>query len=257
MKQRIPADVERLMWLVAENNDPQAIADFESRFPDLRYELAQRRRMVADIKHAKGGVVPTNEIPIPAFRPRAVRPSSSPRQVLVATALGLAALAVASYSITRLVTAPVTRPEPPPVVKTEVPSTPTGGGVIYKTPPTTQTTTGSTETNQLPQQTPETTGPRTEQPKTVKMSNTSLVAALKMIGAESGYNVDVAPGFEDQTVTLDYESATASQILKDLGLRYGFTAFDQGDGTIIIVPAVDDGHTPDSDLNGSQRKLGG
>lgn len=255
MKQRIPPDVERLMWLIAESNDPQAVTDFESRFPDYRYDLAQRRRMVADLKGAKGAK--SSEIPIPSFQPRAPRPAANPKQIWIAATLGLAALAVASYSITRWINTPVEKPTPPPVVKTGNNSFPDQGNVVYKPvqPSTADNHTGTAPNQaQTPVQNQEPVG---EQRKTVKMSNTSLVAALKLIGAESGYNVDIAPGFQDQKVSIDYEDTTPSEILKDLGRRYAFTAFDQGDGTIIIVPAVDDGSNPPSDPNGPPRHIGG
>jgi len=113
-----------------------------------------------------------------------------------------------------------------------------------------------------------TPGPSTVQPpttgtvhdleprKTLKLSNTSLVAELKMIGEMAGYRVEVAPGFPDQQVSIDYDGFTTSDMLKDMGQRFGFTPFDQGDGTIIIVPAVDAGSmNPDS--SGSNRRIGG
>lgn len=249
MKQRIPADVERLMWLVAESHDPSAVADFESRFPELKNELAQRRRMVSELKGAKGNN--STNVPIPVFHPRPTQSTPGGRQVLIAGIVGLAAVAAASYSVTKwYMTPPVVPPTPPPHVNTG-PLTPPDGSVVYK-PPT------KVEQHQ-PQQPPqEEISPESavEQPKTLKMSNTSLVAALKMIGAESGYSVEIAPGFHDQKVSLDYDNQTASAILKDLGIRYQFTAFDQGDGTIIIVPAVDHG-VPAGDDNGSNRAIGG
>jgi len=250
VKQRIPPDVERLMWLVAESHDPSAVADFESRFPELKQELARRRRMVSELKGAKGA-----SASIPVFQPRSTG-SQAPRtkQILIGGAFALAALAAASYSVTKWMLTPVPKPPVVTPVRTDSPMN-VVPPVVYKQP---QKQDNPAPVNQQPVQHPETTPTQSnvEQPKTVKMSNTSLVAALKMIGAESGYSVEVAPGFHDQKVTLDYENETASAIFKDLGMRYQFTAFDQGDGTIIIVPAVDHGG-PTGDTNGSDRQLGG
>lgn len=254
MKQRIPPDVERLMWLVAESSEPGATLDFQRRFPELSAELAQRKRMVADLKGAKN---PTAvEHAIPSFQPRnAVSMPSPNRGIWVVGAVAFAALAVASYSVTRWVTTPVPKPEPPPVVRTDIPTG--NGGVVFSPPkkeesPAPKTPEPSTANQQPTQQ----DVPRTEMPKSLKLSNTSLIAALKMIGSNAGYNVDVAPGFDDQTVSIDYVDYTTTEMLRDLGSRYHFTAFNQGDGTIIIVPAVDSA-PPAGDLNGSQRQIGG
>jgi hypothetical protein len=252
VKQRIPPDVERLMWLVAESAEPGAALDFQRRFPELSAELAQRRRMVADLKGAKNPIA--SEHAIPSFRPRsAVAMPQASRGIWLAGTVALAALAVASYSVTKWVANPVPKLSPPPVVRTD---NPTGdGGVVFgpKQIGTPEPKTPQPETvNQQPAQ----EVPRTEQAKSLKLSNTSLVAALKMIGSNAGYNVDVAPGFADQTVSIDYVDYTTTEMLRDLGSRYNFTAFDQGDGTIIIVPAVDTA-PPSDDLNGSQRHIGG
>lgn len=253
MKGRIPADVERLMWLVAESNDPQAIADFEQRFPDFRYELAQRRRMVSDLKGAKTGGIAS--VPIPAFKLRSQTRTAPPKQVWIATGFALAALAVASYSVTVWLNSAPSKLPAPPVVQTDTPKAP---NYVQYSPSQEQQIPPKVETPpQSPAPTPEPEPSTADRPKTVKMSNTSLVAALKMIGSEAGYSVEIAPGFQDQKVTLDYENATTSEILKDLGIQYTFTAFDQGDGTIIIVPAITDGPATTGSPNGPTRQIGG
>lgn len=246
MKLHIPQDVERLMWIVAESSDPSAISDFESRFPEFAAELAKRRRMVTDLKGAK--IPHTMETRIPAFRLREETRTPS-KGMWIVGGLAFGALVMATYSAIKISTY-----QAPVLPKVE----PVRTGVIENPPTTVFTPPARSETPTAPVQTPvpDPTPPTNEeQVKTLKLSNTSLIAALKMIGDMAGYRVDIAPGFEDQQVSVDYQ-ATTTEMLKDLGMRYGFTAFDQGDGTIIIVPAVDGGN-PISDGGSPSRRIGG
>ena len=235
MMSKIPSDVERLMWLVSESNDPQAVKDFEARFPQFAAELAKRRRMVSDLKGAKS-TASTESDRIPSFTPRPIPSSPAPRGVWIVGSLAAVALAFASYSIG--VWATKEPPKLPPVERVE-----TGMPTVPKTnvydPPT------EMRPNQV---TPQPTAPQPINPappanreplRTLKLSNTSLEAALKMIGEMAGYRVEIAPGFKDQQVSIDYTDVTTSNMVRDLGIRYGLTAFDQGEGTLIIVPATD------------------
>lgn len=250
MKSRIPQDVERLMWIVAESSDPKAIADFESRFPEFGPELAKRRRMVTDLKGAK--TVQPTETRIPAFHLRNNSAAPAPKGMWIVGGIALAALSVAAYSVTMKSHPPVL-PKVEPVNMAPIENPPT---TVY-TPPKQPT---QPQTQQPPFQNPTSPQPQVnnqDQPKTLKLSNTSLLAALKMVGEMAGYRVDIAPGFEDQQVSIDYVQTTTSEMLKDLGMRYGFTAFDQGDGSIIIVPAIDGGNPIGDPGNDPPRKIGG
>ncbi|MCC7229031.1 MAG: hypothetical protein IT203_01460 [Fimbriimonadaceae bacterium] len=248
MKQRIPPDVERLMWLVAESHDQDALRDFERRFPGLKGELETRRRMVNDLKGAKGHSHLESRIPV--FTPKAEPASSARRGLWIAGGLAFAALAVASYSLTSYFNEPA--PKPPHVEPVVTQPVEPKNDVVY-TPPKLDPKPSVTPPNvAVPQESVDQTS---DAPKSLRLSNTSLVAALKLIGSNAGYNVEIAPGFEDQTISLDYADTTTTEMLRDLGLRYGFTAFDQGDGTIIVVPAVDSNPHP-GEPNGSQRRIG-
>lgn len=256
MKNKIPADVERLMWMVAESNDPSAIQDFENRFPAFGPELAKRRRMVSDLKHAKSNTSVADRIP--AFTPRETVASAPSRGTWVVASIALAAVAVASYSATSWITKekrPLPKPEPVITTPVVVPDT----TVRVPANPPVQTPPVQTPPTQVPQpwQAPVMADPPSNQEslKTLKLSNTSLIAALKMIGEMAGYRVEVAPGLPDQQISVDYDQVTTSEMLKDLGSRYGFTPFDQGDGSIIIVPAIDQA-PPGNDLNSSSRRIG-
>jgi type IV secretory pathway VirB10-like protein len=86
-----------------------------------------------------------------------------------------------------------------------------------------------------------------EKPQSFKVKGADLTAALTMLGAEAGVQIVVAPGMGKRKVDADYENVPLSEILSDLGRRYGFTPFDQGDGTIIVVPARDSATASGSD----------
>lgn len=249
MKHRVPSDVDRLMWLVAESNDPKAIADFESRFAEFGPELARRRRMVSELKGAKSHVSIDHRIP--AFKPRVDAPTPIPKGMWIVAGIAFASLAFASYSVFRVNSTQGPIPKPEQVVTQPVETPDTNVYRPVETPPITDPIVKNPPPSVHP--TPSTSGQ--EMPKSLKLSNTSLIAALKMIGEMAGYRVEVAPGFQDQQISIDYDQITTSEMLKDLGLRYSFTPFDQGDGTIIIVPAVD--AAGGSDTNGSQRRIGG
>jgi hypothetical protein len=249
MRNRIPADVERLMWLVAESNDPAAIKDFETRFPTFAVELAKRLRMVSDLKHAKSNGPKIDRIPV--FTPRDLRPTPASRGNWIAGGVALAALAMASFSATTWLTK---KPEPlpkPEAVVTKPVDIPNQTVKVPVNPPQQAPIVPN------PRQEPVVSVPpsNNETLKTLRLSNTSLLAALKLIGEMAGYRVDVAPGLQDEQISIDYDQVTTSEMLRDLGSRYGFTPFDQGDGTIIIVPAVDQG-PPASSPNNSSRRIG-
>src|SRR5690242_17887642 len=101
----LPAEIERLMWLVAEGSDSRAIADFEARFPDLKHELSKRISMVRSLKSA-GKTVHTDHIPRFVPRVAAPRPMFG-RSMYIAFAVMLGALAFGSYSVTAWMNRPV------------------------------------------------------------------------------------------------------------------------------------------------------
>src|SRR5690349_8339480 len=92
---RIAPEVERLMWLVAENRDPKAIADFELRFPELKGELAKHMAMVSGLRTA-GKKTPPHSIP--RFVPRYAHVQRRPTGLYVALAFVLGAMAFGSYA---------------------------------------------------------------------------------------------------------------------------------------------------------------
>ncbi|MEQ1936076.1 MAG: hypothetical protein ABL962_19655, partial [Fimbriimonadaceae bacterium] len=71
---RIPADIEQLIWLIAESGDSSAAQEFEHRFPEYKFELNRRMSTVKSLKSSK----PTSVNGIPVFQPVLSRPQASP-----------------------------------------------------------------------------------------------------------------------------------------------------------------------------------
>src|SRR6185503_19630879 len=84
-----------------------------------------------------------------------------------------------------------------------------------------------------------------ERPQTVKFQRIGLASALKAIGAQCGLTLDIPADMPNDEIVVDYRGMTGLQILADMGQRFGFTAFDQGGGHVIVVPTRDD-NAPDS-----------
>lgn len=250
---RVPPEIDRLMWTLAEENNPGALDEFVRRYPIYREELARRRQAVSGLKTSRPAK-PASVKPIPRFTPKEhVRPARKldAAHYVVGT-LVLAALGLASYTFTSSLTSHPTPPAPAPVVRTDpvqVPPT-----VVQKFPesaPPVQTPAPQPETSP-----PKDNTPKYLQPQTLTIKAAKLHDALNLIGAQVGLNIVIAPGLPDPTVAVDYHDVTAVEMLADLGRRYHFTPFDQGDGSVVIYPTIDP-TDPAHAGPGNLRKLGG
>lgn len=236
----IPPEIDTLLWAVAEDESPRAGDEFVARYPKYAGELARRRKMVQGLKGGR----PTKAATIrsrPAFRPGPVRTQPIPRRTIVGVgALLLAAIAVASYTIATVATPSAKETPPPPIVKKDVPAV-TEPEVQYVVPPV-HNTPNPSGTEAPPHRDPNQSGPpRNERGQDFKVKGADLAGALAMLGAEAGVQIIVAPGMGKRVIDADYENVPLSEILKDMGEKFGFTPFDQGDGSIIIVPATESG----------------
>ncbi len=234
---RIAPDVERLMWLVAEGRDPRAIADFESRFPDLRLELAKHIAMVNGLKDA-GRKMPAHDIP--RFVPRyAESKPRNNRPLYVAFAFILAAVAFGTYAVTLYVTAPSpVRPTPPPAVQTSDPNIP-----VAAVPHSDQKTGPNPGVDVAPYQAPRITdldNPLLKKVK-LKVAHVPLTDALVMVCRLSNVTADIGPGLSKENVDLDYDGQSTIDILSDLGQKYGFTPMPDERGKVLIIPVRPDG----------------
>lgn len=247
---KIPPEIDQMIWTVAEQGNPNAETEFLRRYPLYREELLRRKAAVSGLKQSNPHSTPAAKA-VPRFVPREVpKAKPAPRLVLAVGLLGLLTLAVASYTITSMLTpSPVQHvvvPEPPTVVRTDP--------VVPYVPPVVQEDTHREAVNP-PLNTgtpPELVTPRYMRPKTLVVKKAGLVDVLKLIEGETGMRVVVAPGMPNPTVAVEYHDMTAMEMLQDLGQRYQFTPFDQNDGSVVVYPAVDD-----SAATGPVRRIGG
>ena len=62
---------------------------------------------------------------------------------------------------------------------------------------------------------------------------------LDEISRQSGLRLQLAPDMPNPDVQAFYDKMPALAILKDLGSRYGFSAFTQSNDQVLLVPATD------------------
>jgi hypothetical protein len=238
---RFPADLDALMWNVLDAK-PEAADELISRHPELAGELARRRVIVQRLKNSR----PESRADITA--PPPFRPSSAPAQpaigrstAIAVGALMLAALGVASFTASYMMT-----PQPA-VVVTPVRTGPPKQEPLVSTGPSHQEPVPSavTASDSAPSPESQFAENRMESPIAIQITGASLSSVLKAIAVQGRFEIVLAPGMtDDPTISVKYESISPKAILEDLGKRYSFTAYDQGDGSILVVPAVDDSKGP-------------
>jgi hypothetical protein len=231
---RVAPDLERLMWLIAEESDTAAMTEFGERFPELRGELAKRMSMVHALRVAgKTAAAPRESIP--RFAPP--KPSSgfrSDRVLWMAGAFAAVAVALGSYSLTSRLLGSPSLPDAPPAVERTVVHPPEGNPRVA-VPDSSAQELGPPA---MPGP-PEAIVRASERPRTIRMDGVPLLVALEAIASEAGMSLEIAPGMPNPEISVSYEGIGVVEILQDLGRRHGFTPFDQGTGSILVIPAVD------------------
>jgi len=244
----IPPAVDELMWLLAEQREPSAVESFLVRYPDLRPELLRRMRLVQEMKGLKAEIpVPSS---LPAFQPTASAPQRASRWwVAPVAAFGLLTAGYASFLVTRASVATSTpmpaQVQPAPPVTQTVPHPANVAPV-----PATQPHTSPVQTPQ--ESTPLILGPgdvapivkpnysdRLLKPVEVTAENLASQTVVNNILGQVGLRPVFGPGMTNELVNLEAHGVPASDALKELGEKAGFTFFDQQDGSVLILPAVD------------------
>ncbi len=237
---RPPRDLDELMWELAEGQNTLAIDQFCVRYPEYAPELRKRASMVKGLKRAKVVEAP-KPAQTPKFVPRAAPPKPSSWAVgwtagLVLAAVGAIAFAVAMFAFPNQ-NPQVKKVEPTQVVQSFPPEP-----VPEVTPPSpTSQNDPKLSTQPRPEDLPPVTEPVLDylKPTSVSLKGAKLTDAVRMVAAQGNLGVVVAPGFPEISVDINYEQMSPIEILQAMGRDYAFTAFDQGDGTVIVVPAVE------------------
>jgi len=232
---KIPADLDALMWTITEDNDMAAIDDFERRFPQFKGELATRIAMVRGLKQSRPAV--RTVAPIPRFVPRDSGPPAANRRSVFAVAMlgGLAVVALGAYAVV----ANLPKPTPVLVPKNEVIHTQpeqdpneNAVGNMDREPGALNPTNPGTSTN------PSVAMPW-DKPQSVSITDAALIDVLKLIAETCGLRIELAPNMPNPVVSVRYTNRAGMDMLKDLGRQYKFTPLEQGQGEVLIVPAVE------------------
>lgn len=229
----IPADLDRLMWTIAEEHDVAAIDDFGSRFPEFRTELLKRVQMVGALR---GSIRKSQAVPrrIPTFEPRPLPPNPFLRPAFaVASLVILAVLGFASYTLTGYLTR-----QKAPVLPTESVHVATAPA-DQRQPPYPPDVPDRVEQPPAPRQ--EAPIPSYMRPKTIRIDRAPLHSVIQMVGQECGLDLEIAPGLDNPDIDANYVEVAGIEMLRDMGRRFGFTVFPQGGNRALIIPAVDQG----------------
>lgn len=247
MRKAIPPEVDDLMWTLAESGNDKAIEEFGDRYPKLRGDLTKRIETVRWLKKANKPAEPKPKSA--PFTPKEhIAPDTSQWARVAVWSLALLAIGAVAFVATMLLTKdPI--PEP---VKSVAPS----------------------RAKNAPQDTPRPTAPKvditpnastspvpdpvadaaTVKRVNIKLTDAPLSSVFELIQVQAGIKVIADKNVPNPNVTIEFYSVSPMEVLTTLGRQHGFTAFDQHDGTIVVVPgqsAASPGGTAD------HRRIGG
>lgn len=231
----IPTEIDELMWAIAENDTPDAVYDFEHRFPKYQQELMRRIKTVQALR-AQGKTVPSREIPV--FQARPVSIDRKPIQWLGYAAVSLAVISTAVLAATRNQPAQVVNPAPietkPNKTIPQIPMTNPAPSVGQATPPV------DPAKNPPPKPTDE------YRKSDVVLEVAKLHDAIQLIALSGRVTVTIAPGLENPDVQVNFTQMTAMEMLTALGREYAFTPVIDGEKHILVIPVKDDAEPADS-----------
>jgi hypothetical protein len=230
---KLPPDIDALIWTLAEDGNAIAQDQFRGRYPEYADALDARVTIVKGIKRAKSPAAEARP-ELPKFSPKAnVRPMWTLTPGIAA--LLLVALGFASFTIVYFASLATRQ-------TAETPKKAAGRTVAVNFPPAGQAPVSVPEKvlprPQSPTAEPE--DPAYLRPQSVSFKGANLSLALKAIAAQGGLDITIAPGLPEETIDVSYSGVTTIEILQDLGVKYRFTPFDQGDGSVLVIPARDE-----------------
>ncbi len=235
---KIPVEIDQLMWEIAESQSQDTIEEFVRRFPDFRHELTKRLNMVQSLRGAR----PTGAVPAaPAFRVAA--PAAGASWATVAAAFGLVAVGFGSYWAALQAMTPgsaepasIERPmrasdrdamsdrqrtyQQEAIVEEGAPST----------PPKSEAAPGAASSGD---------GEAISvfhRPINLAIDDAPLLDVLQMVSDASKLKLTIGPMMPNPKVSVAYHQQSALSVLDDLGRQYGFAVFEQEAGRVLIVP---------------------
>ncbi len=251
MKQRIPVEIDSLMWTLAETKNQAAIDEFISRNPLYRAQLLKRIETVGGLKAAK--VPATTRVQAPRFEPLKTVPSDPSRMLVgIGIGVGLMILAIAAFVLTYnfAPSAELAPSKKPPNVH----ATRKGQTPEQPKPDLTPDKSSGTVENSLPVE--------NESASTVILSIRSngqpLASIFRTLESLAKVEIISSRDLDSKIVSAKFSDVTAMQALETMGLMYGFTAIDQHNGQIIVLPGTTQkGSSGTASKNLDQRRIGG
>ncbi|GMV88680.1 MAG: hypothetical protein AMXMBFR81_16110 [Chthonomonas sp.] len=227
-----PQHLSSLMWVIAESQDRQGLAEFAAKHPEFAEEMNKRFAMVSGLRGSRPGHI--RQTHVPPFKRRPVEQPAAPRWVWAAAFVGLCALGYASYELAKSYAGP---PPTKPVAEVRTPAA-GGQGFENVTPP--QPTLSGSQNPGASQAHDQTQQGAPDNLRSVELTDVDLRTALQAIAAQTGYQIELAPGFpEKHLARVSYTQLTGLDMLRDMGARLGFTVFEQERNRLLLVPAVD------------------
>lgn len=256
---KLPAELDDLMWEVAEADTPELMDDFAARYPEHKAELLKRIKMVRQLKGAR-----PKQKPRAAFKPRPAPPparvSISPLWVAVGAFCLLVLGVFAGIGITSLLLPKPDSSQQARLLK----STPEDGASLERStwipnPPPQQPAADSSAavTPSVPVQPSPEALPPVDSRITVINEKIRLSRVLNEVAVKAGIRIQAAPGMPEVDVAVEYHDLSAMAVLSDLGRTCGFTPLRQTDSEVLLIPTVDRENPPKGVLGGSVEVEGG
>lgn len=237
---RIDQATDELMWLIAEQGEPGAVEALVKRRPELHAEMLKRLELVRGLKGLKRTTAAAQ--PIPVFAKRTPRELGAPRWAMATLAtVALLGIGSASFFVAKGV---LNKPEEQAHV-----SQPTGEAKLSENRtsgdpttmasvarPTAEASLGPNEVKPIAAAPTETAYSKLV---TLEHKKIGLYAALNSLARQSGINIQIGPGLENVEIVCSYAGQPAIKVLNDLAATLGFTVFEQGNDSVLIIPETD------------------
>ncbi len=248
---KLPADVDELMWQIAESGDTDAVTEFHEKYPHFSSEMTKRIAMVTGFKGSRPKSASKKRDRFMPSRNVAPAPRTLPIWSIAALVILFAAsISFATYGIIKFTNQkqeqiqPFAQTNPYPTMSTG------GTGNSNPDPSQTQQAPLPDNKNQTP---PVATIQPFDRSVTVVSGRVSINTALNDIASQAGIRIELAPGFEEIEIMIDYREVPAIQVIDDMGRNFGFTALRQTHNSILLIPAEDANRRDPQNSPGSSR----
>jgi hypothetical protein len=232
---KVPREIDELMWVVAEQDDPTTSEQFLERYPEFSDELDQRVKLVSTLRGSRPRRSPSQFVP----RENVRRLGPSRLAVAGVAMLVLVSVTFATYATVQFVNSKRPAQEVVDKVQPEIIFTPpsfpvptsTGGNYPDGIEPL-----GPNATDTPPVQQPSEPWDPYKGKVTIQSDSMSLADAIEQIAMSAGLDVTIAPGFEDKRIKISFVNQPAIDILTQMGQHFGFSPVKEGTVDILIIP---------------------